>query len=346
MAGCKDQPTGVRITVRVNGVGYDELRFGVVDLNASGPAPTLVDPAGPGRKTHLAGGTNPDVVVLLDDSVDGHQILCDVAALIEGTPSGNGDGQVLARAHEIRDVYVFLAAAPGYDAGAPGDAGTDANPTGSGGNAGGLGGESGGPGVGGSGAGGANGTGGGSGTGGKTGIGGGSGTGDGGANGSGGSSGTGGSTGTGGSGAGGANGSGGSGGKPGVGALGSPCNDAGQCQSLFCVDGVCCESACGTACTSCNLNSGQAGRCRQAMNHTPDPHQICVNTGDGNCGTDGTCDNNGACTIKFGTACAAGCASPTARFSSGICNQAGACVGVGSVPCTPAMPMCIAGMCQ
>ncbi len=82
------------------------------------------------------------------------------------------------------------------------------------------------------------------------------------------------------------------------------------------------------------------------MNRAVDPHHICVDTGAGNCGTDGTCDNTGACTVKFGTACAAGCASPQARFAAGLCSQAGTCVGVTAVNCPTAMPACVAGTCR
>ena len=339
--GCKDQPTGVRITVRLHGVGYDELRFGVLDLGGDGNNPKpLVDPEGAGRKTNLKGATNPDVVVLLDDSLDGHDILCDVAALTEGMPTGNGDGHVQARAHQVRDVDVVLTAAPGYDAGAPGDA----NTSGSGGSAAGVGGETGGggSGAGGSGAGGASGSGGAIGTGGVSGAGG--------ANGSGGTSGSGGSNGTGGTGMGGAGGIGGAtgtGGQTGTGMLGTPCNSGAQCASTFCADSVCCESACTGACTTCNLNNGQAGHCLAAMNKVIDPHRVCIDAGPNGC-TDGTCTNSGTCTQKtFGTACAAACASTTERSASGICSQAGTCLAIGSIPCTAPMPSCVApNMCQ
>jgi hypothetical protein len=325
IAGCKDQPTGLRVTVHSKGVAYDELRFGLIDIDNDGGPVTLVDPNGAGRKSGLSAGPDPDVVILLDDSVAGHEIVCDVEARLEGAPTGSGITRINAQAHSIREVDVFLMASPTDDGGAPDDAAVDGNDEG------------------GSGIGGGNGSGGAAGQ-----------NGGGGNNGQGGS--IDGSVDAGrpdartDGGAGGSNGSGGAsgtGGKPGTGALGSSCTSAGQCMSLFCVDGVCCESACNTACTTCNFNNGQAVRCRQVMNRSVDPHHVCVDTGAGNCGTDGTCDNTGACTLKFGTACStAGCATARSKFATGICSQGGACLGIGNTNCPPGMPACVAGVCQ
>lgn len=345
VAGCKEQPTGVHITVHTNGVVYDELRFGVIDVVGDGTKPTtLVDPLTAGRKTGLPARLNPDIVVVLDDNVDGHQILCGVAALADSKVTGSGDNSVQAQTHEIRDIDIFLMGAPGSDAGTPIDAPVDANHGGSGGNSGGSGG-SGGT----NGAGGGNGAGGHNGSGGTNGAGGGNGSGGAGSMGTGGGNASGGASGSGGSnGSGGANGSGGTngtGGMTGTGALSTTCTRGDECASGFCVDTVCCENACTGACLTCNLNKGQAGRCRQAMNNAADPHHVCVDTGAGNCGTDGTCDNTGACATKFNTACTPGCASATSRFASGFCVQTG-CVGVTATACPANMPACVAGICQ
>src|SRR4029434_11014303 len=43
-------------------------------------------------------------------------------------------------------------------------------------------------------------------------------------------------------------------------ANGNTCGAAAECQSGFCVDGYCCNSACGGGCNACNL-SGAEGTC-------------------------------------------------------------------------------------
>ena len=356
-AGCKQDSTGVHVHVHLGSLSYDELRFGVLEAGEGDDSSVpllLIDPEGAGRKAGLSGGRDQDVVILLKDDVDGHEILCDVAALVAGVPVGHGDGIVQGMAHHIRDVDVYITGGPTDDASAPGDAASEGNA-----GAGGASGTGGSVGTGGdNGAGGANGTGGATSAGGASGAGGRTGSGgapgdagridapvDGGA---GGVRGTGGA-GVGGAGVGGASGVGGAagtGGKTGTGALGSSCTSAVQCASTFCVDGVCCESACTGACTTCNFNNGQAGQCRQVMNKAIDPHHVCINAGPNGC-TDGTCTNTGTCTQKaFGAACAAACATPQARSAAGICSQAGSCLGVGAIPCPAGMPACAAGVCQ
>jgi hypothetical protein len=349
ITGCKQDPTAVRVHVHLGSLSYDELRFGVLEIvegNDTTPPPVLVDPEDAGRKAGLSGGREQDVVILLDDAADGHAIFVEVAALSMGLSVGDGTGTVQAHRHSISSVDIYISAAPTDDASAPGDAGGEGGTgggggaigaggsTGSGGRTGGSGGassdagrdvraEAGAGGTGGTGAGGANGAGG-------AGVGG--------------SSGTGGARGTGGTGAGGGTGTGGT---NGAGALGSPCTSGAQCTTTFCADGVCCDSACTTACTTCTLNNGQTGHCRPAMNKAVDPHHVCINAGPNGC-TDGTCTNAGTCTQKtFGVACAAGCASLTARSATGICSQAGTCQGVGTITCPAGMPSCVVpNMCQ
>jgi hypothetical protein len=82
------------------------------------------------------------------------------------------------------------------------------------------------------------------------------------------------------------------------------------------------------------------------MNKAPDPHHVCVDTGAGNCGTDGICDKSGMCVIKFNTACTPACATETSRFASGTCLQGG-CVGLEpAIACPANMSSCVAGVCQ
>jgi hypothetical protein len=96
---------------------------------------------------------------------------------------------------------------------------------------------------------------------------------------SGGSSGTSGSGGTTASGTTSAGGSGGSGG----GSLGASCQMAGQCQTGFCVDGVCCDTACDTECESCALMAKE-GNCS--------PHPVKTDP-EVECSSGGYCDGKG-----------------------------------------------------
>jgi hypothetical protein len=106
---------------------------------------------------------------------------------------------------------------------------------------------------------------------------------------------------------------------------GDTCTSGDTCRSGHCVDGVCCESACGGQCESCNL-PGQRGLCAVApMGDPPIGRPRCAGQGM-ICG--GTCDgsNRSACRFPAGeTACkAAGCTSHVAAAPS-YCDGRGAC---------------------
>ncbi len=102
----------------------------------------------------------------------------------------------------------------------------------------------------------------------------------------GGNSATGGSTSSGGS-----NGIGGAGGTAGAGGnLGADCGQAGQCDSGFCVDDVCCESACDSDCRSCALTE-KKGYCTPYVAGT-DPESECEVDQ-----VDGVCDGSGHCAV-------------------------------------------------
>ena len=82
--------------------------------------------------------------------------------------------------------------------------------------------------------------------------------------------------------------------------LGSPCTDPTQCGSGHCKDAVCCDSACLTPCTACNL-SGYKGTCKLVKGMDDDPE----------CTGPKTCDPTGNCRLKVGNDCLSGgdCAS-------------------------------------
>lgn len=75
--------------------------------------------------------------------------------------------------------------------------------------------------------------------------------------------------------------------------VGSPCTMASQCGTGTCVDGVCCASACGTACKSCNV-PGSVGTCTN----------VPANQEDGAaCSVTNACNGNGMCKAKAGQTC-------------------------------------------
>ena len=86
--------------------------------------------------------------------------------------------------------------------------------------------------------------------------------------------------------------SGDSGGTPGH-PPGTPCLVATECESGFCVDGVCCAGACTDVCFTCALQ-GAVGTCMPADIGT-DPRNQCDDMGVQSCGSDGACDGTGAC---------------------------------------------------
>ena len=98
-------------------------------------------------------------------------------------------------------------------------------------------------------------------------------------------------------------------------AAGQPCGKPSQCASEFCVDGVCCASACTGNCMSCAV-SGSPGTCTPHPSGI-DPDNDCLGK-DKSCG--GKCDGNGKCDF------------PSIGSSCGTCA---ACDGTGRCAATP-----------
>jgi hypothetical protein len=126
---------------------------------------------------------------------------------------------------------------------------------------------------------------------------------------------------------------------------GLPCRDAGQCQSGFCVDGVCCNAPCGEQCMACDLTAS-LGTCAQVT--AGNPHG-----GRGTCAGAGT-SCGGQCTAASATACSypAGetiCRSATCTNASANASQttAAGCDGGGGcgagVTTSCGLYMCAAG---
>lgn len=110
---------------------------------------------------------------------------------------------------------------------------------------------------------------------------------------------------------------------------GVPCSANGDCNTGFCVDGICCATAC-SGCNACtNALTGKAdGTCAAVLTGT-DPHGQCTDeTASNQCGNDGTCDGNGACRkVSMSHVCkAASCSTDGKTFTPATtCDGAGAC---------------------
>jgi len=109
---------------------------------------------------------------------------------------------------------------------------------------------------------------------------------------------------------------------------GGPCSAATDCTSNFCVDGVCCESACTGLCNACaSAKTGAAdGLCRPVTAGS-DPDNECTATAATSCGLDGMCDGAGACRKWIiGTTCGTSesCSGST-DTSAQTCDGTGTC---------------------
>ena len=92
---------------------------------------------------------------------------------------------------------------------------------------------------------------------------------------------------------------------------GQPCITAADCASGYCIDDVCCDSACAGTCMSCR-QTGRAGACAPYAANT-DPQGEC-GQGTGKCKS--TCDGVGACAYPTTDVTCASCQ---------LCNGSGDC---------------------
>jgi hypothetical protein len=109
---------------------------------------------------------------------------------------------------------------------------------------------------------------------------------------------------------------------------GTPCDVSHPCGSgLFCVDGVCCNTACNAACQSCTtgaclpVKNGDDAECSPTSSHTCDSAGACKLKNGQACGTDGTLCASGIC--KDGVCCGSACsgACQTCAATPGTCTS-------------------------
>jgi hypothetical protein len=119
-------------------------------------------------------------------------------------------------------------------------------------------------------------------------------------------------------------------------ARGASCSDPVECQSTFCAQGVCCDTACTDSCQSCAL-SGALGTCSNVPTGSSDPAEACPDQGAGTCGTTSKCQAGTCQKYAQGTACKdSTCPAQTTTFTPGsTCDGAGACVTPGPSSCFP-----------
>jgi hypothetical protein len=115
---------------------------------------------------------------------------------------------------------------------------------------------------------------------------------------------------------------------------GAPCSAGAECESTFCVDDVCCESACTNDCTACagaltGLADGNCGPVPEGV----DPHSDCA--------SNQRCNGAGACMCGWvvpapGGACPAQCANCDNDTCTIACSQTDQCAG-DTINCPPGL---------
>lgn len=123
---------------------------------------------------------------------------------------------------------------------------------------------------------------------------------------------------------------------------GQACTSAGECASLKCVEGVCCNADCTGACQSClNAKTGAASGTCSPIKVGTDPDNDCAAEAQSTCSNDGMCDGAGACRKwTSGTQCGSSCVNGTQTTlgcnGAGSCSQALGTKSCGGPPCANA----------
>ena len=123
---------------------------------------------------------------------------------------------------------------------------------------------------------------------------------------------------------------------PGGGMNGQACSCDNDCQSQFCVDGVCCNTACVGTCMACNVQ-GSPGICSFVpAGGAPRATTECPMSDVSTCGLDGTCDGAGACRNHVaGTTCQPGSCSDGSVVGVDVCDGRGRCKPGPTTVCAP-----------
>ena len=127
---------------------------------------------------------------------------------------------------------------------------------------------------------------------------------------------------------------------------GQACACASDCASGFCVDGVCCNTACTAGCMTCKAEESPGVCVGIQPGGTPRTASTCVATPESECGLDGKCDGAGGCRKHVaGTVCKAGTCEGDAVVGLNACDGAGRCKPGATVICVPSSCNQATGMC-
>jgi len=116
---------------------------------------------------------------------------------------------------------------------------------------------------------------------------------------------------------------------------GQPCGTG--CASGFCVDTVCCATACSGVCVACSAakkGGGTNGTCGNVAAGT-DPDSECAPDAVSTCGNDGTCGAGACRKYVAGTVCAASSCAGVTQQNADTCDGSGTCVDNGTTSCLP-----------
>ena len=119
------------------------------------------------------------------------------------------------------------------------------------------------------------------------------------------------------------------------GAIGAACSCNGQCASKFCVENVCCSSACTEGCQTCSA-ADSVGTCvKRPAGADPRKPSDCSAQPAATCGLDGKCDGSGACRHFLGTTCVGGTCNGDAVVGAYACDGTGQCKPGVTMLCLP-----------
>jgi hypothetical protein len=123
--------------------------------------------------------------------------------------------------------------------------------------------------------------------------------------------------------------------------IGEGCQSDGECASLACADGVCCETSCAGPCVACVAQKTGAadGTCAPVTAKT-DPDGECAATGKETCGVSGEGCNGepaapGCLLWSASTECTAPSCAADQATAAALCDGKGTCVPGQKTPCAP-----------
>lgn len=123
-------------------------------------------------------------------------------------------------------------------------------------------------------------------------------------------------------------------------AQGLKCLAGSDCTTGYCVDGVCCNSACSGTCQACTaaLTGQTTGTCASVTDGT-DPGSECPTEAASTCGTTGVCQGGACAYHASSTQCGAASCSGSVQTAASYCSGSGTCVAGSQTSC-PAPYVC------